>query len=61
VNTADISLGKVIPLALDSGSFDALLERVKIVAAEILTMNSDTAMPARFPFSGGATEANPLA
>jgi hypothetical protein len=34
-----------IPLALESNSFDALIERVKICAAEILEMNA----PAR-PF-----------
>lgn len=29
-----------IPLALESNSFDALIERVKIVAYEILSMNN---------------------
>ena len=28
-----------IPLALESGSFDALIERVKIAAKEILELN----------------------
>jgi len=28
-----------IPLALESGSFDALIERVKIAAPEILALN----------------------
>ena len=31
-----------IPLALESGSFDALIERVKIAAKEILELNDDT-------------------
>ena len=29
-----------IPLSLESNSFDALVERVKIVAQEILTLNN---------------------
>ena len=30
-----------IPLALESGSFDALIERVKIAAKEILELNNE--------------------
>ena len=30
-----------IPIALESNSFDALIERVKIVAQEILTLNNN--------------------
>lgn len=35
-----------IPLALESNSFDALIEKVKVCAAEILTLNAATS-PAR--------------
>lgn len=35
-----------IPLALESNSFDALIEKVKVCAAEILEMNSELT-PAR--------------
>ena len=34
-----------IPLAIESGSFDVLIERIKIVAREILELNFDTALP----------------
>ena len=34
-----------IPLALESGSFDALIERVKIVAREILELNNNDINP----------------
>ena len=36
-----------IPLALESNSFDALIEKVKICAAEILTLNDATTTPVR--------------
>jgi len=32
-----------IPLALESNSFDALIEKVKVCAAEVLEMNAATA------------------
>ncbi len=35
-----------IPLALESNSFDALIEKVKVCAAEILVLNARTS-PAR--------------
>lgn len=35
-----------IPLALESNSFDALIEKVKVCAAEILALNA-AASPAR--------------
>jgi hypothetical protein len=31
-----------IPLAIESGSFDALIERIKIVSREILELNSES-------------------
>jgi predicted RNase H-like HicB family nuclease len=34
-----------IPLALESGSFDALIERVKIVALEVLELNNNEKNP----------------
>ena len=34
-----------IPLALESGSFDALIERVKIVTKEILELNNNAQQP----------------
>ena len=39
-----------IPLALESNSFDALIERVKVAAAEILEINGKPANPARLCF-----------
>ena len=32
-------------VAIESGSFDVLIERIKIVAREILELNFDTALP----------------
>ena len=37
-----------IPLALESNSYDALLEKVKVAAPEILELNSDVHLPANF-------------
>jgi hypothetical protein len=37
-----------IPLALESGSFDALIERVRVAAPEILALNSSACIPAQF-------------
>ena len=34
-----------IPLAIESGSFDALIERIKIVAREILELNNGEPQP----------------
>lgn len=34
-----------IPLALESGSFDALIERVKVVTKEILELNNNAQQP----------------
>ena len=36
-----------IPLALESNSFDALIEKVKVCAAEVLELNASKAMPVR--------------
>ena len=42
------ALSDDIPLALESGSLDALIERVKFAAPEILAMNSGISSPAQF-------------
>ena len=34
-----------IPLALESNSFDALIEKVKVCATEILTLNASISAP----------------
>jgi len=39
-----------IPLALESGSFDALIERVKSAAPEILELNGEGNQPIQFCF-----------
>ena len=39
-----------IPLALESNSFDALIERCKIAAPEMLELNNQTASPCRLCF-----------
>jgi len=36
-----------IPLALESNSFDALIEKVKICATEILALNATASAPIR--------------
>ena len=43
-----IAISDDIPLALESGSLDALIERVKVVAPEILALNSEHDTPAQF-------------
>ena len=43
-----VAISDDIPLALESGSLDALIERVKIVAPEILALNSEHGTPAQF-------------
>jgi hypothetical protein len=42
-----IAICDAIPLALESNSFDALIEKVKICAAEVLEMNGAERSPAR--------------
>ena len=39
-----------IPLALESNSYDALIEKVKIAAYEILELNEEKKMPAKLCF-----------
>ena len=39
-----------IPLALESNSFDALIERVKVAAMEILELNGKATNPAQLCF-----------
>ena len=36
-----------IPLALESNSFDALIEKVKVCAAEILALNNSASVPVK--------------
>ena len=43
-----IAISSEIPLALESGSFDALIERVKIAAPEILALNYGEDVCAKF-------------
>ena len=43
-----IAISDDIPLALESGSFDALVERLKIVVPEISALNSGSFAPAQF-------------
>jgi len=43
-----VAISDDIPLALESGSFDALIERIKVVAAEILELNSNSDITSRF-------------
>ena len=43
-----IAVSDDIPLALESNSYDALLEKVKVAAPEILELNSNSALPANF-------------
>jgi hypothetical protein len=45
-----------IPLALESNSFDALIERVKIAAIELLELNSKRGVPAQLCFKGTRQE-----
>ena len=39
-----------IPLAMESNSFDALIERVKVAAQEILALNGKMGEPAQLCF-----------
>lgn len=43
-----VAISDDIPLALESGSFDALIERVKIAAPEILALNHGDGVPVKF-------------
>ena len=43
-----VAISDDIPLALESGSLDALIERVKIAAPEILALNTEHDAPAKF-------------
>ena len=43
-----VAISDDIPLALEGGSLDALIERVKIVAPEILALNSAPGVPSQF-------------
>ena len=43
-----IAISDDIPLALESNSYDALLEKVKVAASEILELNSEARLPANF-------------
>ena len=45
-----IAMSDDIPLALEGGSYDALIERVKMAAPEILEMNSKPFSPLRLRF-----------
>jgi hypothetical protein len=42
-----IAICDTIPLALESNSFDALIEKVKVCAAEILALNTAVSTPVR--------------
>ena len=43
-----VAVSDDIPLALEGGSYDALIERVKAVAPEILELNNSTCANFRF-------------
>jgi len=43
-----IAISDEIPLALESDSYDALIERIKVAAPEILELNSVSNMPTSF-------------
>lgn len=47
-----------IPLSLEGGSYDALIERVKTAAPEILEMNSKPFNPLRLRFTSDRLVAN---
>jgi len=42
-----VAISDDIPLALESNSYDALIERLKIAAPEILELNAVNAAPAQ--------------
>ena len=46
-----VAIADDIPLALEGGSYDALIERVKIAAPEILEMNAKPFNPLRLRFT----------
>jgi len=43
-------------LVLESGSFDALVEKVKLIAPDMLEMNCDYTGPIQFDFSAQRVE-----
>ena len=45
-----VATAEDIPLALEGGSYDALIERVKIAAPEILALNAKPFDPLRLRF-----------
>jgi len=45
-----VAISDDIPLALEGGSYDALIERVKTAAPEILEMNEKPTSPLRLRF-----------
>jgi hypothetical protein len=45
-----------IPLTMESNSFDALIERAKIAALELLEMNNRNESPAQLCFKGTRRE-----
>ena len=46
-----VAIADDIPLALEGGSYDALIERVKIAASEILELNNKPHDPLRLRFT----------
>jgi len=53
-----VAVADDIPLSLEGGSYDALIERVKIAAPEILEMNSKPFKPLRLRFLSERLVAN---
>jgi len=46
-----VAIADDIPLALEGGSYDALIERVKVATPEILEMNSKPSSPISLRFT----------
>ena len=53
-----IAISDDIPLALESGSYDALIEKVKIAASEIIELNYGRITPANLLFKSERLVAN---
>jgi len=53
-----VAVADDIPLSLEGGSYDALIERVKTAAPEILEMNSKPSSPLRLRFLSERLVAN---
>ena len=53
-----IAISDDIPLALESGSYDALIEKVKIAAPEIIELNYGHIVPANLLFKSERLVAN---